>query len=73
MENEGINIFLKSLNKELHKPTGYFIIMVNKSRWQVLSSMQKDIIFFTQEEAENYMYGWQSRNNFAPAYVKAMF
>ena len=73
MENEGINSFLKCLNKELHKPTGYFIIMVNKSRWQVLSSMQKDIIFFTQEEAENYMYGWQSRNNFAPAYVKAMF
>jgi hypothetical protein len=35
--------------------------------------MKKEIIFFTQEEAETYMYGWQARNNSAPAYVKAIF
>lgn len=74
MEREGLNIFLQSLNKEQHqRTTGYFIIMVNKSGWKPLSSMKKEIIFFTQEEAENYMYSWQARNNSAPAYVKTIF
>lgn len=74
MEREGLNIFLQSLKKEQHQcTTGYFIIMVNKSGWKPLFSMNKEIKFFAQEEAENYMYSWQARNNSAPAYIKAIF
>lgn len=74
MERDGLNIFSQSVNKEQHQcTTGYFIIMVNKSGWKPLVSMNKEIKFFTQEEAENYMYSWQARNNSAPAYIKAIF
>lgn len=74
MERDGLNIFLQSLKKEQHQYiTGYFIIIVNKNGWKPLFSMNKEIKFFTQEEAENYMYSWQARNNSAPAYIKAIF